>query len=218
MYGLAIKQERGKVTYDALIDAGFKMLELRDLQDISIADLAREAGYSVGAFYARFRSKDEFFDALIAKHLEIRTDVQIRLLATLPLETLLEELIPNVVDYYRDHQRFWSAVLARSLRDALFWGTICDHGVEFAGRFTDRMAVEVGRPLSAVEVDNIFFAIRVLLSTINLALISKPECERMDEETFRADLIRTFRLVSGFDELIAHNNQLPNGIDLNGYA
>ena len=59
---LAIKQERGHITYDALIEAGFKLLAERDIEDISIFELSRVAGYSVGAFYARFRSKDEFFD------------------------------------------------------------------------------------------------------------------------------------------------------------
>jgi AcrR family transcriptional regulator len=65
-HGLTIKQERSQLTYDRLITAGFKMLEEQELQAISIAALTKAAGYSVG----RFRSKDEFFDAMVAKHLE----------------------------------------------------------------------------------------------------------------------------------------------------
>ena len=84
-HGVAIKQERGQLTHDKLIATGFRMLELTDLQEISIAELTREAGYSVGAFYSRFRSKDEFFDALIAKHLETRTRVQVYMFATLSM-------------------------------------------------------------------------------------------------------------------------------------
>ena len=68
-----IKQKRGRKTYDALIETGFALLEHRELETISIAELARAAGYSTGAFYTRFRSKDEFFDAMIAHHLEYRT-------------------------------------------------------------------------------------------------------------------------------------------------
>ncbi len=70
---------RGRKTYDTLVTRGFELLEQRELEAITIADLAREAGYSVGAFYARFRSKDEFFDALIAHHLEYRTQAARRL-------------------------------------------------------------------------------------------------------------------------------------------
>ena len=65
-----IKQPRGRRTYDALIETGFKLLEQNDLESIPIAELAKAAGYSVGAFYARFESKDEFFEAMIAHHLE----------------------------------------------------------------------------------------------------------------------------------------------------
>lgn len=58
-----IKQKWGRRTYDALIETGFALLEHRELEAISIAEFAKAAGYSTGAFYTRFRSKDEFFDA-----------------------------------------------------------------------------------------------------------------------------------------------------------
>jgi hypothetical protein len=67
--GRAIKPDRGRKTYAALVETGFQLLESRDFESISIAELARSAGYSIGAFYARFDSKDEFFHALTARHL-----------------------------------------------------------------------------------------------------------------------------------------------------
>jgi AcrR family transcriptional regulator len=67
-----MQQRRGRKTYDALIEAGFALLEHRELEAIPIAELAKLAGYSTGAFYARFHSKDEYFDALVARHLERR--------------------------------------------------------------------------------------------------------------------------------------------------
>lgn len=76
-----IKQLRGRKTYDALIETGFKLLEHSDLESIPIVALAKAAGYSVGAFYARFRSKDEFFDAMIAHHLEHRARARDHLLS-----------------------------------------------------------------------------------------------------------------------------------------
>ena len=60
-----IRQKRSQKTYDALISTAFKLLEQREFDEISIADLAQKAGYSVGAFYARFKSKDELFDAML---------------------------------------------------------------------------------------------------------------------------------------------------------
>jgi AcrR family transcriptional regulator len=55
---LRIRQKRGQVTYDALIDTAFALLADKEFDEISVAELAQTAGYSVGAFYARFRSKD----------------------------------------------------------------------------------------------------------------------------------------------------------------
>jgi AcrR family transcriptional regulator len=201
-HGLAIKQERGQLTYDKLIATGFKMLELHDLQDISIAELTREAGYSVGAFYSRFRSKDEFFDALVARHLEIRTETHIHLFATLPTESLLSELITDVVSYYWEHRKFWRAVIVRSVRDAEFWEPIRRHGHDFTERFVDRVHREIGRPLNQQEEANVNFAFLVTLGTINSTIINQHGPVFMGQKLFVEELTRAFQLISDFDNLV----------------
>ena len=50
--GLGIKQSRSKKTYDALIKTAFRLLKKRDFDSITVAELSKSAGYSVGAFYA----------------------------------------------------------------------------------------------------------------------------------------------------------------------
>ncbi|MGP1609792.1 MAG: TetR/AcrR family transcriptional regulator [Burkholderiales bacterium] len=206
-FGIAIKQERGQVTYDAMIAAGFRLLEQRDLQDISIAELVRAAGYSVGAFYSRFHGKDEFFDALVARHLETRTATQKHLFATLPRESLLDELIANVVNYYWDHRKFWRAVLVRSVRDADFWEPIRKHGHEFTGRFLERLHAEMGRRLNKEEEANVYFAFQVILGMINSTLINQPGPIFMGQKLFIQELARAFRLISDFDNIVGSVNQ-----------
>ena len=71
-----IRQKRGQITYDALIETCFDLLQEKDFDEISIADLSQKAGYSVGAFYARFKSKDELFDAMVMRHIEGRRKVR----------------------------------------------------------------------------------------------------------------------------------------------
>jgi len=201
-FGLAIKQQRGQVTYDALVDAGFRLLAQRELQEISIADLASKAGYSVGAFYARFRSKDEFFDALISKHLETRTGMHIQLLASLPLANLAEEMMVNIVNYYWDNQNFWRAVLARGLRDPVFWQGILDHSAGLSRRFAERVAQEAKRSLNPQEICNISFGFQILFSTVNLAILARnsPACD--DNLVFARQLARAFRLTCDFDRMV----------------
>jgi AcrR family transcriptional regulator len=185
-----------------MIAAGFRLLEQRDLQDISIAELVRSAGYSVGAFYSRFHGKDEFFDALVARHLETRTATQKHLFATLPRESLLDELIANVVNYYWDHRKFWRAVLVRSVRDAAFWEPIRKHGHEFTARFLERLYVEIGRKLTKEEEANVFFAFQVILGVINSTLINQHGPIFMGQKLFIQELTRTFRLISDWDNIL----------------
>jgi AcrR family transcriptional regulator len=200
---LAIKQERGHITYDALIEAGFKLLMERDIEDISIFELARVAGYSVGAFYARFRSKDEFFDALIEKHLERRTETQKQLVETLARKALIPTLISNIVDYYWDHHVFWRAVLRRTLRDPSYWEPFRQHFDQSLERFTDRIAHEIKRPLTAKEIRGITFAFQTMMGTINISIINQPGPVFIGHALFKEELTRAFTQVSGLDEIFA---------------
>lgn len=205
-FGLAIKQERGRITYDALIEAGFKLLEERDLQDISIAELAKEAGYSVGAFYARFRSKDEFFSALVHRHLDIRTQVQVQIFSTLPLPTLLPGMMHNIVNYYWEHRKFWRAVLMRSVRDPDSYLPMRAHRQEATERFINRVELEATRLLDTTERANIAFAFQVILGTIDSTIINEPGPVPMNQAQFIDGLTRTFALVSNFDRLVNSGN------------
>jgi AcrR family transcriptional regulator len=198
-----IKQERGRRTYDALIETGFALLEHKELESISIAELAKAAGYSVGAFYARFRSKDEFFDAMIAHHLEYRTRERDRLLATVPDDLLINALIEDLVTYYWKRRRFWRAALIRNIRDPEFWEPIRQHGRVWADLLIERINKRARRPLTKSERMNVSFAFQLALGTINNAILNRPGPIFIEQDLFIQNLARAFRLVSDFDRLIA---------------
>ncbi|HEY5567151.1 MAG TPA: helix-turn-helix domain-containing protein [Gammaproteobacteria bacterium] len=198
-----IKQKRGRKTYDALIETGFRLLEQRELEAISIAELAKAAGYSVGAFYARFRSKDEFFDAMIAHHLEHRTKARSHLFATVPNDALVHGLIDELVSYYWKRRRFWRAALVRSIRDPDFWQPIREHGREYASLLIARISKQARRRLTKVEETNVRFAFQIALGTINNAIINRPGPLLIGQAQFVENLARAFRLVSDYDSLMA---------------
>jgi AcrR family transcriptional regulator len=50
-----------------LYDAAQLRLATKDYEQISIAEISRGAGCSVGAFYGRFRDKDTFLQLVIAQ-------------------------------------------------------------------------------------------------------------------------------------------------------
>src|SRR5690606_27685809 len=203
--------ERGRRTYDALVATGFKLLEDREFESITIAELAREAGYSVGAFYARFKSKDEYFDALIAQHLEERTRERTLLFETLPDGEWTHALIEDAVNYYWRRRRFWRAALIRSINDPDFWQPIREHGHDLANSFIRRMVREAGRRLTKKEETNVRFATQVALGTINNTIINRPGPIFMGQALFVENLARAFRLVSGYDAIVKSRGRRASG-------
>lgn len=53
-------QDRARRTRDSLAEAFGRLLAERSFEEIAVADIAREAGVSVGAVYRRFENKDAF--------------------------------------------------------------------------------------------------------------------------------------------------------------
>ena len=201
-HGRKIKQQRGHRTYAALVATGFKLLEKQDLEKISVAELARVAGYSVGAFYARFHSKDEYFAALVDQHLTNRTETLNALYSEVPANTLVKDLIENMIKYYWEHRQFWRAVLVKSIRDTNFWDPFHVHFLSSCKRLIERLYQEIGRPLTQKEEADIYFAFQVVLGTINNTIINQSGPIIIGQKLFIEELTRTFSLVSDFDNIL----------------
>lgn len=198
-----IRQKRSQVTYDTLIETAFALLEDKEFDDVSIAELAQVAGYSVGAFYARFRSKDELFDAMVVRHLDNRRKVRREQFASLSDSELIHVLLEETVRYYWGRRRFWRAALIRSIRDPEFWVPIRKLSHEFADSIIRRIAARARRSLTRTEDANVRFAVQLAFGTINNTMLNRPGPFLLDQEPFIENLVRAFRLVSGYDELVA---------------
>ncbi|HEX6995142.1 MAG TPA: helix-turn-helix domain-containing protein [Gammaproteobacteria bacterium] len=198
-----IKQKRGQKTYDALIATGFRLLAQREFEAITVAELSQEAGYSVGAFYARFKSKDEFFDALIAHHLSDRRRTRERLFASVEGDEWIRAVIAEAVNYYWRRRRFWRAALIRSIHDPDFWQPIREQGHELATLCIRQIEKNAGRSLTKAEEMNVRFAVQIALGIINNTIINRPGPIFMGQAEFVDNLTRAFRLVSGYDQIVA---------------
>ncbi|HYJ22408.1 MAG TPA: TetR/AcrR family transcriptional regulator [Solirubrobacterales bacterium] len=62
---LPARKRRQAETRTALLDAAIRLCAERGLEDPSIDEIAAEAGYTKGAFYANFSSKHDLFLAMI---------------------------------------------------------------------------------------------------------------------------------------------------------
>jgi AcrR family transcriptional regulator len=196
-----IRQKRGQITYDALIETCFDLLREKDFDRISIAELSRKAGYSVGAFYARFRSKDELFDAMVQQHVQNRRKTRQRQFATTDDATLLHELLDETVRYYWSRRRFWRAALIRSIREPEFWAPMRKLSHEFADALLARIRARAGRALTKAEDADTRFAVQLAFGLINNTILNRPGPFFLDQELFIDNLVRAIKLVSGYDEL-----------------
>ena len=59
------RKERQRQTRERLLEAGERVFLRRGLQGSSVEEIAAEAGYTRGAFYSNFKSKDELFVELL---------------------------------------------------------------------------------------------------------------------------------------------------------
>lgn len=200
---LRIRQKRGQVTYDALIDTAFALLDEKEFDEISVAELAQKAGYSVGAFYARFRSKDELFEAMVQRHVQNRRDVRQRQFSSTDDATLLRDLLDETVHYYWGRRRFWRAALIRSIREPEFWAPMRKLSHEFADALLARFAARAGRALTKPEEANVRFAVQLAFGLINNTILNRPGPFFLEQELFIDNLVRAFKLVSGYDEIAA---------------
>jgi AcrR family transcriptional regulator len=200
---LRIRQKRGQITYDALIDTAFSLLAEKEFDEISIAELAQKAGYSVGAFYARFTSKDELFDAMVQQHVQNRRKVRRRQFGEINDVGLLHELLDETVRYYWGRRRFWRACLIRSIREPAFWTPMRKLSHEFADALLGRLGARAGRALTREEDANVRFAVQLAFGLINNTILNRPGPFFLEQELFIENLVRAFKLVSGYDELDA---------------
>jgi AcrR family transcriptional regulator len=198
---LRIRQKRGQVTYDALIETCFDLLREKEFDQISIAELAQKAGYSVGAFYARFHSKDELFDAMVQQHVQNRRKVRQRQFEGTNDAGLLHELLDETVRYYWGRRRFWRACLIRSIREPAFWTPMRKLSHEFADALLGRLRDRAGRALTSAEDANVRFAVQLAFGLINNTILNRPGPFFLEQDLFIENLVRAFKLVSGYDEL-----------------
>ncbi len=103
-------QQKTEVTKHKLVRAALRVFSRDGFEAARIEDIAREAGYSRGAFYAHFRTKEDLFFSLLEEEaLKKRERIQ-ETLESYPLE---RDRMTALRDYYatRVADRRWSILV-----------------------------------------------------------------------------------------------------------
>ena len=195
---LPAKQARSRRTRDALLSAGRKLLAQHPWTEITIHDIVKAAGVSVGSFYTRFKDKEAFFESLAAEWVIWRRDSRMRL--TDNLSPRDDYFASAVLDTYRvtlEQQHFWRAALMRGAADPAFWSAFRDLGLSLIERVLQLRQEELGRKLRAEEIRHIRFAFQMANGLINNSIVNRPGPILPGTAEFETELVRGFKAVAG---------------------
>lgn len=194
---LPVRQRRGEATRDRLLAAGARLVAERDIDALSVAEIAAAADCSVGSFYQRFRDKDAFFRTLIARYLAegLAGNEAIFVAHAGDGDRMVGELVAGIAGRFRRHAGLIRAAIRRRLEDPSIWEPIRRSGYGAADRFVAWLAERRGGALSAAEELRVRFAFQMLYGTLNNAIVNQPGPFDIADPGMVAQLERAFRLV-----------------------
>jgi len=116
------KQARSERTLQRLLDAAEALIKEKGHATVSIPEIARRAGSSVGGFYARFRDRNELLRALEERHF-IELSQRLETLAdasrwvNASTAQIVEAAVAELVTSTRERRHMIAAFLVRAIED-----------------------------------------------------------------------------------------------------
>ncbi len=116
------RQARSQQTLERLLDAAEALIADKGIDGVTVAEVARRASSSVGAFYARFDDKEALLRCVLARFYEqaaATTEValdQQRWLST-PLAGTFKALLHFMLDMLRERRQLIVAMMVRAAND-----------------------------------------------------------------------------------------------------
>lgn len=187
------RQERSLKTALALIRAGRELLRHRSLEDLSIEMLCEKAGTTVGAFYGRFESKQQFF-LTMQRVQTMRSQVSVRAFATrhAAQASTLDELCLEMVDETVHNFRTNLGVLRASLQHTKegMWRVFKESGDRYRATLVQHMAPHLDFLPPAERKLRVLFAYQALAGVLVHACLNNPGPLALEDEALNGELLR----------------------------
>jgi AcrR family transcriptional regulator len=117
------REDSRQLTAQRLVEAAQRLIPRRGLDALSVEDIAEAAGYSRGAFYSNFKSKNDlFFEVLRQDEERTRAQLATALDDALPPDQVQARMLQAYAALYQDADAFmtWTEGRMLSVRDAKF--------------------------------------------------------------------------------------------------
>ena len=120
------KQARSQATLTRLLDAAEELFLQNPPQDVSIADIVRRAGSSIGGFYSRFPDMDALLRALQERRLVVvqqmlETIADPERWRDVPLSLMVRGLLQELVRHYTERRRLIAAFVSAAAQNPREW-------------------------------------------------------------------------------------------------
>jgi AcrR family transcriptional regulator len=201
------KQARSERTLQRLLDAAEALIKEKGHAAVSIPEIARRAGSSVGGFYARFRDKNELLRALEERHfIELSQRVEAladaRRWAHAATVDIVDAAVAELVTITRQRRQMIAAFLVRAVEDPV----VREGGLRFRRRVEERIGAlllsrraEMTHPDPALAVD---FGIQTAFAIMQQhVLIEETQVggRALSDDELRRELATLFLRYVGID-------------------
>ena len=196
-------QPRARATREALLAAGRALLEDRDFDAMSIAELAGAIGLSVGSFYGRFHDKASYFvllqERVTAEWLARARDLLARLADTRSPARIVEAVCATLVDLFRRDRGFVRAVLKHASNHPDGWLLMRRTGDVFVGEMVAALAPRLTHLDPAQRELRIRFAMQMLFGTVVNAVLNDPGPYRLADTRLERELAQAVSAYLGIE-------------------
>jgi len=191
------QQARTREGLSRLLDAAETLVAARGFDEAGIAEIARAAGSSVGAFYRRFADKDGLLHALHERFCdEARATAEEALDPAhwigAPTEEVAREFTAFIVQVFREREGFFRAILQRGASDAV----VRQRTDQLFEHLADRLAALLrGRGSDIAHGDPDLAAtvgLRVVIGALTHTIQAQPHTLPLADERLPAELARVF--------------------------
>ena len=193
----AAKQPRSQAKHQALLEAGRRLLDTQDLSALSVAQLTRAAGMSVGSFYSRFEDKDAWFAELLRVTGEQALQDTQALLAGARFARAGNALkvaliVRHVVAIHRVHRGIFRASHSDAARSRLYWPQLHAYGQRLADAVFQALALHMQRVPAAQRRLRVGIALQLVFGTLVNAVLHNPGPIGLHDKRMEAELTRVF--------------------------
>jgi AcrR family transcriptional regulator len=187
------QQARSRRAEKALILAGMKGIETRGIAALSMADVAAEAGASIGSLYFRFGDKSQFVAAVLAIALEEFHDRGFAMCEAAergkwPPRRVLEGWVSIVVASARERRKLIREIVSHMATQPDGWKPIHERRQQLEDRLLAVLSASYGNSRTPTRKMRLRIGLQVVAATVIHMVVVDPGPLRLDDRSVQKTL------------------------------